>query len=92
MKRIILSIIALVFTATVFAQSYDLQFLVVASDGVNDGFHDVKVQMKASNGTFDLGIANLTFSYNTDGLYSQHAPDDGTKAAIIETAHGFNSG
>jgi hypothetical protein len=92
MKKIILSIFTLVLSITVFAQSYDLQFVVVGSDGANEGLHDVKIQMKASNSSFDLGIANLTFSYNTDGLYSQHAPDDGTKAATIATAHNFNSG
>jgi len=48
--------------------TYDLQFVEVTNDGTNGGNFDVKVQIKANNGTFGLYIGNLVFTYNTAGL------------------------
>lgn len=79
-------------TPAVFGQSYALQFVEVANAKAVDGFYDVKIQITAASSAFDLGLANLTFTYNTDGFYSQHSPDDGSKAASLHTAHNFNSG
>jgi len=93
--RLITYITSLLFILTapaVLAQSYALQFVEVANAKAVDGFYDVKIQITAASSAFDLGLANLTFTYNTNGFYSQHSPDDGTKAASLLTAHNFNSG
>lgn len=92
MKKSIISIVAVLLTTWVFGQTYDLQFVEVGNDKVNGGNYDVKIQIKASGSSFDLGVANLAFAYNTDGLISQHAPDDGSSAPVLLTAHNFNSG
>lgn len=48
--------------------TYDLRFVQILNEGVMGGSFDVKVQIKANNGTFGLGTSNLVFEFNTDGL------------------------
>lgn len=90
--RNISTLVLLLIGFNAFAQEYALQFVETANSKAIDGSYDVKVQIMATESSFDLGLANLTFDYNTAGFYSQHSPDDGTKAVTLVQAHNFNSG
>lgn len=61
---------------------FDLQLVVERNDAMNGGFFDVKIQMKANNGTFELGSSNLVFDYNNGGLTNP----------MLLTGHNFNGG
>ncbi|MBI1184662.1 T9SS type A sorting domain-containing protein [bacterium] len=93
MRHFILTITLLAATLSqVFAQNYDLQFVPVKNDGVLNGSYQVKIQIKANTGSFNLGLSNLTFDYNTTGLFSGVSPDDGNNAPQIVIMHNFSTG
>lgn len=91
-RYIILLLLIFSTAAAGYAQSYDLQFVEVNNAGTVGGFYDVQIRMKATSSSFNLGLANLTFAYNTDGLFSEHSPDDGVNAPVLLAAHNFNTG
>lgn len=74
-----LSALILCSQSQAFTQTYDLQFVVVQNNGIN---LDVKMQVKATGGSFGMGDANLVFSYPTSVLGSP----------VLLSAHNFNSG
>lgn len=90
-QAILFLIISLLTSAQAMGQAYDLRLETVTNDAVTGGNFDVKVQIKSSTGSFGLGLGNLSFSYNTLGLYASVAPDDGNDAPEIYAAHNFNS-
>ncbi|MBI3143204.1 MAG: T9SS type A sorting domain-containing protein [Bacteroidetes bacterium] len=94
MKRttLLLFIVSLIYHTEAGAQAYDLRLETVTNDAVTNGHFDVKVQIKSSTGSFNLGLGNLAFAYNAEGLYASVSPDDGSKAPEIYQAYNFNSG
>jgi len=69
------------FGVSVFAQSYDLKFVLVNDENTVGGNYDIKIQIKASS-AFNLGTSNLTFSYNASALQNP----------TLLTAYNFNDG
>ncbi len=62
-----------------FAQTFDLQFVVMENDGTN---YDVKIQIKANGSTFAMGTSNMIFEFNDAALSSPS----------VLTAHNFSGG
>ncbi|GAB4371559.1 MAG: hypothetical protein Kow0042_14370 [Calditrichia bacterium] len=62
------------------AQSYDLKFVLVNDEATVGGNFDIKIQIKATGSTFQLGTSNLTFSYETSELSNP----------TLLTAHNFS--
>ncbi len=69
MKRGLLfsALFLLIFSFQLWAQSYDLKFVLVNDDNTVGGNFDIKIQIKASS-EFNMGTSNLTFSFNSAAL------------------------
>ena len=67
MKRLLLILMQLIFATTGYS-AFDLLFVIVQNEQVNDGIFDVQVQIKATESVFRMGTSNLVFEYNTAGL------------------------
>lgn len=74
-----LSLALAVCAGAAIGQSYDLQFAEVQNTG---SVYDVQLQIRAGAAPFDMGGANLVFTYNTAML----------SAPLLQTAHGFSGG
>lgn len=73
----ILSCILLVLPLISWAQNnYDMNFVVTQNDNTNNGTLKVKLQIRASTTSFDMGNSNLRFFYNAGAVtYSSTAFD-----------------
>ena len=68
-KLITIFTLILIFTTSIIAQTYNLQFVVVNNSGTNGGNFDVKIQIDGSS-SFKLGASNIAFNFNSTGLDS----------------------
>lgn len=46
----------------------DLRFIIDQNDQAVGGIFEIRIQIKASNSTFEMGTSNLVFSYNSAAL------------------------
>jgi hypothetical protein len=67
MKRLLLILMHFIFATSGYT-AFDLLFVIVQNEQVNDGIFDVQVQIKATESVFRMGTSNLVFEYNTAGL------------------------
>ena len=81
MKTIVLKTLGIIFICEqLFSQSFNLQFIKIASDGFNGGNFDVKIQIQGSE-LFKLASSNITINFlpsriNNPSLLVAHNFDD----------------
>ena len=83
MKRIVIATLLLLALCGSVLADVNLQFVVVQNDLHTGGNFDVKVQVASSSGSFNLGISNIVFTYNTAAL---------SPLPLTVTPHNFSGG